>query len=184
MEGFPQRAEEEPMNFADFVVPGHLADEFDPMADIEVARSFNRLLQSIDDKLFCFWVKPDAEAFDHPGRWHIGRLHSNVELNTYWVCETPEGGYREPNESDLEWLREHDSHTRDVLAAMRERRKLKDAAKRQRFEEIRREFREKLKERLDYNYSSQILVPRRAADAPVAKHRELVLPPGARVDRP
>jgi hypothetical protein len=168
----------------DFVLPGHPADEMDFQHASEVARAFDRLLKHIDDKLFCFWVRVDAVAFDNPGRWHIGRLHSNPELNTYWVIQTPDGGYREPAETDLEWLREHDSHTRNVLAAIRDRRKLRDAVKARDFEETRREFREKLTERLAYNHGSAIRVPRRAADPPVPKHRELVLPPSARVDRP
>jgi hypothetical protein len=143
-----------------FLLPGHYADEFDPNPDIAVARAFDRLLKALDDKLFCFWVKADAVNFENPGRWHVGRLHSNPELNTYWVIQNADGSYCEPQERHLLELKRMDTHSRNVLADVEQARSTRQLAKRKEFEETRREFREKLAERLDSLYDAHVSVPR------------------------
>lgn len=144
----------------DLLLPDHAVDEFDPKPDIEVARAFDRLLQSLDDKLRCFWVKPDAKSFENPGRWHIARLHSNPELNAYWVVQNEDGSYCEPQQRHLDRLKAMDSHTRNVLEDIHKLRRTRDIERHKAFMERRREFREKLEERLDHIYNARISVPR------------------------
>jgi hypothetical protein len=151
------------------LLPDQHVDEFDPQPDIEIARAFDRLLRQIDDRLRCFWVKTDATSFEHPGRWHIARLHPNPELCAYWVIQHDDGSYCEPQERHLERLKAMDSHTRNVLEGMRQRRRDRDAARRKAFDETRREFREKLLDRLDHLYNARISVPR-VPGAQVTQH--------------
>jgi hypothetical protein len=148
------------------ILPDHAADEHQRAVehDVAIAHAFGRLLRELDPQLTLFWVKSDSTSFENPGRWHIGRLHSNPELNTYWVIQNEDGSYCEPQERHLERLRAMDSHSRNVMEDMRRRRKLRHQAARQRFDERRAMFRELLEERLAHIYGSSIRVPRAIAE--------------------
>lgn len=181
---------------SDLQIAGHDQDEMDFAKSAEVARSFDHMLQALDPNLRLVWVKHDAKNFSDPGRWHIVRFHPNPELVAYWVVQNPDGSYCEPTERHLERLRQMDSHTRDVMEDIRQRRKAKAAARRKLVDERRREFREKLTERLEHIASSKISVPRAPSDLVVAKtpsivtvtgekpkKSDLILPAGAKVGR-
>lgn len=144
----------------DMLLPGHSVDEM-AIADIGVAMKFEETLRAIDDRLRCFWVKPDATSFDNPGRWHIGFLHGNPELNQYWVIQNDDGSYCEPQDRHLARLQAADTSRFDVYARITQNRAEAAKARQKAFEEKRREFREKALERLDFIHGPRpISVPK------------------------
>lgn len=150
-------------------IPGMYVDEVQDGAerDVEMARAFNAMLKAIDETLTLAWVSPHVESgYEHKGRWHIVRVHPHhPELNTFWVIQTPEGEYCEPQEMHLQRLQAMDTYTgkrtyRDFERARGER-KRKAAAK---FEEKRREFRELALERVNHVLDARIAVPGKYKD--------------------
>jgi hypothetical protein len=144
------------------LVAGHAPDEMDvDFARVaEIGRAFDQMLQTLDPQLRLVWVKEGAQNFEDPGRWHIVRFHNNPELSAYWVIQNEDGSYCEPQMRHFERLQQMDTHTRDVMESIRQRRKAKDAARRKHFDEKRRMFRELLEERLEQIAGSSISVPR------------------------
>lgn len=145
---------------AELVIPGHAAEEYDPQPDARIAYELNTLLRIIDDRLRCFWVRVNATSFEHPGRWHIGRFHSNPEFNTYWVICNEDGSYCEPQERHLQRLLQYDTHARNRYADIEKARTTRKAEKRKQMEDTRARFRDELQDRLDHLYDARIAVPK------------------------
>lgn len=163
----------------DFLLPGHAVDEFDPAPDIAVAKAFDDLLQTLDSRLRCIWVKPDAESFPVGGRWYIARFHSNPELSAYWVIQGDNGEYCEPQMRHFERLQAMDTWTgRRTYQDFVDARSAKKKAQAKQFEEKRREFREKLDERLRHINDARISVPSLPKPMLIERDKTLVLPDG------
>lgn len=146
------------------ILPDHAADEYvDGLDyDIWVAKAFNDMLRQLDPHLRCFFARPNSTSFEHPGRWHIARLHpsGNDELNQYFVVQTPEGEYTTPQQYHFDRLVERDVG-RDAKRAyekMQNARNERQAKRLKNFEDKRREFRELLEERLAHVYGTRIAV--------------------------
>jgi hypothetical protein len=158
----------------DLLIPGHAAEEFDATHDIAVARAFDEMLKTLDPRLRCFWVKADSVNFENPGRWHVGFFHSNPELRTYFVVQDPDGSYCEPSERHFEELKRRDSWTRNAYSDIERARAQRKGRAVRAFEEKRREFREKLLDRLGHIHDSRISVPRAIGET----GGRLILPAG------
>lgn len=161
----------------DLGLPGHSVDEMS-MGDIGVAKRMDELLLSLETEypLRCFWVKPDAKSFDYPGRWHIGYFHANPELRQYFAITNPDGSYTEPGIQHFEAILARDTFTGqmsyDKIQATREG-KAKALATRK--ADLRREFREKLDERLRFINNVQIAVPSKPQAIAVEKDTALLV---------
>jgi hypothetical protein len=128
--------------------------------DFAEARWFRDLLQGVDPRLALIFVKPGAVSFEHPGRFYIIRRNEQAQPS-YWVIQDERGRYCEPQERHFRRFMQGDAATnpnlwRDFLMVRETRiRKAREAG-----EELRREIREKLKERLDFVFDGPgILVP-------------------------
>jgi hypothetical protein len=162
---------------AELVIPGHAAEEFDPNPDARIAYELNTLLRIIDDRLRCFWVRVNATSFEYPGRWHIGRFHTNPEFNTYWVICNEDGSYCEPQERHLQRLLQYDTHARNRYQDIEKARSTRKAEKRKQLEDTRRRFREELLDRLEHIANGRISVPK-AVPVVVEQDKTLVDPHG------
>lgn len=162
-------------------LPGHHVDEATDgaFADLAVAQAFNKLLKAIDPCLKLAWVPENAASFENPGRWHIVRENPhNPEFNTYWVVQTPDGRYCEPQEMHLERLKAMDTFAgkrMDLEIANARSERKKRAA--QRMEDARREFRETLAERLDHIYDARIAISPAMKDRAMAPTPKALLGP-------
>lgn len=125
----------------------------------DVAQRFRARLKQIDERLDLIWVKRGATSFPVPGRWYIVRKGEHARANAFWVVQDEHGRYCDPTDQHLERLRAMDSYAHpDVWRRLERSRRADEAAARKRREETRREFREKLLERLDFNHRVQVLV--------------------------
>lgn len=118
--------------------------------DFQESRWFRDLLQSVDRRLDLIFVKPGAEAFEHDCRFYIIRRNEQT-VPSFWVIQDEQGQYCEPQERHFRRFMQGDSATnpdlwRDFLMV----REARLAKGRKAAEELRREIREKLAERLDY----------------------------------
>lgn len=166
----------------DFLLPGHAVDEFDPAPDITVAKAFDDLLQTLDKRLRCIWVRENATSFANPGRWHIARFHSNPELSAYWLIQNEDGSYCEPQMRHFERLQAMDTWTgRRTYQDFVDARSAKKRKQAQAFEEKRREFREKLDERLRHIQNARISVPALPKPMVIERDKTLVLPNGSAI---
>lgn len=146
---------------SDLLLPGHAADAIDPSHDVGIARAFDAHLQELDERLRCFWVKPDAEGFDPSGRWYVGLMHPNVELRQFWAVTNPDGSYCEPGQRHLDMLMRMDTQSgQQSWQKIQEARTTSQLAREKRREETRREFREKLTDRLDHAYNPRVAIPK------------------------
>jgi hypothetical protein len=157
----------------DLNIAGYNREEFEAGPDILVAAAFREHLKAIDPQLDCIWVKPNARNFPNPGRWHIVRWHSNPELTCYWVVQDEKGDYCEPGEFHLQRLMAIDSRTQDRMRQIQDARNSRATKRRARVEETRREFREKLMDRLDHLANARVHIP-----------RDIVLPDRIEVPQP
>lgn len=145
-----------------FYLPDHVQGEYVAGAqrDIMVTRAFQSMLNDLDPHLRVFWVPEAATSFEHPGRWHIGRFGVRDELNAYWVVQTPEGTYCEPQQMHFDRLLQMDTF-RDAKRAyqkLQQARTDRQLRRRKEFEARREAFRELLTERLDHIFDTRIAV--------------------------
>ena len=128
--------------------------------DSAEARWFIDLLQGVDPRLTLIFVKPGAPSFEHSCRFYIVRWNENAQPS-YWVIQDEHGGYCEPQERHFRRFMQGDSATnphlwRDFMMVRDTR--IRNAQKAA--EELRREVREKLAERLDFVFDGPgLLVP-------------------------
>ena len=146
------------------ILPGHLEGEHVAgyEHDVQIASVFNAMLKTLDPYLRCFWVSPNSETFEHPGRWHVARFHhgGNDELNAYWVIQTPDGKYCEPQQMHFDRLLQMDTF-RDAKRAYEKLQKARtdrQERRRKQFEETREYFRELLTERLAHIQDARIAI--------------------------
>lgn len=125
----------------------------------DVAERFRVRLKQIDARLDLIWVKRGATSFPVPGRWYIVRRTNDGAAAAFWVVQDDRGRYCDPTDQHLERLQAMDSHAHpDVWRRMQRTRRAEDAGRKKATEEKRREFRETLLERLDFNNRVQIPV--------------------------
>jgi hypothetical protein len=124
----------------------------------ELAVEFRKVLKAVDERLDIIWVKQGATNFPVAGRWYVTR-RSDEGHSCFWVIQTADGKYCPPSQQHLERLQAMDSHAHpDVWNRLRRARQEEQRAAQKRKAETRREFREKLLERLDFNNRVQIPV--------------------------
>lgn len=128
-----------------------------------VAAEFRKLLKQLDPRLDIVFVFPTTEPSPWPvtGRFYMIR-HNELTDDSFWMVQDEMGGYSAPTMQHFHALCAHDSHAhpdvwKKVLKGNDKR--VKDAESR--MEAKRAEFREKLLERLEFNYSSQLAVTER-----------------------
>ena len=144
-------------------VPDEVREEIlraeDAGGDRQRAIAFRKQLKGIDPLLDIIWVKRGTTSFPVGGRWYIVRYGEHAKAKAFWVVQDDQGRYCPPTDQHLERLQAKDSHAHpDVWERMRRTREATTAASKKRMEETRREFREKLLERLTFNHSTQIRV--------------------------
>src|SRR4051812_16876005 len=146
-------------------LPETVRDEWDPANDaanqLGIAAHVNRELKRLDARLDLIWVKPGAENFPDPGRWHVVRWNEGVPP-TFWAWVTPDGGYLEPSLQIVEWMKAKDISrggptAYDQAVAARERRKAQAEQHRRAALD---QFGEELRERADHLADARISVPR------------------------
>ena len=124
-------------------------------------RWFVRELKSRDPRLGLIYIKSGSTTFPKSPRWAIVR--DNELINpSYWMIEDEHGEFCEPQQRHLDRLDEMDASKKTVgpgeeLARARE---AKQREKLGRKNEKRREFREKLLDRLNHLYDARVSVPR------------------------
>jgi hypothetical protein len=156
------------------LIAGHDPTEYDRAShDVALIPAYRAMLKAVDPQLDIIWVKPKAKNFADPGRWHVVRWHSNPELTAYWVIQNEDGSYCEPQQRHFDRLMAMDSWCRHRYSDITRARSQEAERKRKRLEETRREFREKLDERLDHVLNGRIAVP--------GPRHTLELPSGVRV---
>jgi len=119
------------------------------------AIAFRRLLKEVDPRLDLLWVKENAEFFPIACRWYIVRWNENVDAS-YWVIQTDDGEYSDPEMEHFNRLRQNDTANVDVWEEYQKARVSREKSSANRLEELRREFREKLTERLDHIYNASV----------------------------
>jgi hypothetical protein len=140
-------------------LPNTMLEEYDQQAakSIGYAGLFRHSLKQLDTRLDLVWAKPGAEALDG-GFWYIVRRNDDAPAS-YWKIQTEQGEYADPGPEHLEWLKSIDSHRHPGV--YHDHRKRQDERVRQgkkRMEELHREFREKLEERVAQLYGTSIAV--------------------------
>lgn len=162
MPGVAQRAVRPAMGL-NLWLPEEVAEEYTPAAqgdaDVQKALEFRGLLKQVDDRLDIIWVKPYAPSFPIGGRWYIIRQGTLGAAWSFWIIQSPSGEYAAPEESDLDELRERDAAAhpdvwRRMLKARADEERRREKAK----DELHREFREKLDERIRHNHDTQVAV--------------------------
>jgi hypothetical protein len=130
--------------------------------DFAESRWFRDLLQGVDSRLDLIFVKPGAPSFEHSCRFYIIRRNEMAQPS-YWVIQGEQGEYCEPQERHFRRFMQGDSATNPNLwREFMMVREARIARARRNAEELRREVREKLKERLDFVYDGPgLLVPGR-----------------------
>jgi len=148
---------------SELILPENVTDateQYRAEQDVALAVAFERELKKYDPRLSLIWVKENSTVFPRSPRWCIVRRNEKT-VDSYWLIETEDDEYSEPTPKHFERLISIDTwgpnHAfRDNLKKDRER---KEAAALYRKEEKRREFREKLNERLGHVYDTQVSVP-------------------------
>lgn len=144
-------------------VPDEVREEIaraeDAGGDRERAIAFRKQLKAIDPLLDIIWVKRKATSFPVGGRWYIVRYGEHAKAKSFWVVQDDKGRYCAPTDQHLERLQAMDSHAHgDVWKRIAATRAADKAAADKKMADTRREFREKLLERLDFNHRVQIAV--------------------------
>lgn len=108
-------------------------------------------LRRVDPRLDVIFVKPGSEAFPISPRWYFVRRNEQT-VDSYWVIQDENENYSPPTFKHVEWLRRFDTAARGraVWDEFEKARKEREARAEKRRQELRREFREKLLERLDF----------------------------------
>lgn len=113
---------------------------------------FRKLLKSVDPRLDLIFVKPGSKVFEHSPRFYITRRSENAH-DQYWVIQDREGNYCVPTQEHFDRFQSGDAAKRPSLWKEYEaNREARVERARKHKEELRREFREKLTERLDHIY--------------------------------
>lgn len=151
-------------------IPGTAGMEYDEesVGSIASARAFLRELKAIDSRLELIWARPNAESLDG-GFWYIVRRNEHAP-DTYWQINDGDGVYADPEWRHIERLKAADAaaHPR-IYEDYRRRCDADRAAGEKTREELHREFRERLLERLGHVYDTQIAVPKDITPAPQPK---------------
>jgi hypothetical protein len=87
-----------------------------------------RLKQVFGRELSCVWGNEDAsDPAIKPGRWHI-QYENPSGPNSYFPITTPDGGYRDPAEDVIEFLRERDMHRPGRIKELSDMERRREAA--------------------------------------------------------
>lgn len=154
-------------------IPGAAQDELLVQAACEVGEAilFRQLLQDYDPDLDLIRAKENATSPGlKPGYWYIVR-RPNLNVGRawgLWEISEPNGDYCMPREEHFDRLREKDAWARPGLYheyRKRQEEKVRQGEKRD--AELHREFREKLNERLKFNHSRAVMVPKKMEAAAI-----------------
>lgn len=130
------------------------ADQFEET--LHAAVQFRRLLQAANPRLDLRWGGGPPWPI-HP-RWYIV-MRDTEGLAHFWVIQTPEGEYCEPEERHLNRLRESDLEVNPrLIAQIKKRQEDERIAALKRGDDLHRQFRERLNEALGHLFDSSMPV--------------------------
>jgi hypothetical protein len=108
---------------ATFWLPGELGHQLETekygKAEAQRIEDFARRLQALDPRLGCFIATETRDGLKE-GYWYI--IRQNDIGPTTWEVSNPDGSFREPDERDIEALRQLDLHNPARVREFRERR--------------------------------------------------------------
>lgn len=141
---------------------GSYVDPEQAAQDTLVMLEWNRLIKDLDPRLSFHFVPPQDPTkptmWPKDQRWYLVRRNELV-ADSFWVVEDEQGEYCTFSRKHYDKFREMDTHrSPHVWREFRKREEARLAAVEKRTQEKRREFREKLLERLEFNDTTTIAV--------------------------
>ena len=131
--------------------------DYEAVREMGQARLFQAMLKERDVRLDLLWAKPGAKLLDG-GYWYIIRRNEGAPAS-YWKVEDEDGKPCAPGDRHLAELDRIDAAKHpDAYRQYRKRQDALRAAGEKTSDEMHREFREKLEERLASVYDTRIAV--------------------------